>query len=74
MPSAPVAGLCRIAMLISMALLDTLIRKHGTEEGRKQYNRWHRQYRKRNKQKMLRYWKSRRDAQKTNNDGLSSGL
>ena len=61
-------------MLFEMALLNTLIRKHGETEGRKAYNRWHRLYRKRNKPKMLKYWKSRREAQKVNNDGLKSGL
>jgi hypothetical protein len=30
-------GLC----LISMDLLDTLIRKYGAREGRKRYNQWH---------------------------------
>ena len=61
-------------MLKEMALLDTLRKKLGTEEGRKAYNRWYRNYRKRNKPRMLKYWKSRREAQKASNDGLNSGL
>jgi hypothetical protein len=47
-----------------MALLDTLIRKYGPTEGRKKYNKWHRDYRKRNKPKMLKYWAGIRKAQK----------
>jgi hypothetical protein len=43
-----------------MALLATLIRKFGPIEGRNKYNEWHRDYRRRNKPKMLKYWKSRR--------------
>jgi hypothetical protein len=61
-------------MLQEMALLDTLVKKLGTEKGREAYNKWHRLYRKRNKPKMLKYWKSRREAQKASNGGLNSGL
>jgi hypothetical protein len=49
-----------------MALLDMLTRKYGPIEGRERYNKWHRDYRKRNKRKMLKYWASRRAAMKTN--------
>jgi hypothetical protein len=48
-----------------MALIDTLIKQHGKVQGRKLYNEWHREYRKRNKAKMLKYWKSRREAEKS---------
>jgi hypothetical protein len=56
-----------------MALLDTLIRIHGPEEGRKKYNEWHRDYRERNKPKMLKYWKKRRKALKAS-ISAASGL
>jgi hypothetical protein len=42
-----------------MALLKTLVRLHGSKLGREKYNEWHRDYRKRNKPKMLKYWAGR---------------
>jgi hypothetical protein len=47
-----------------MALIDPLIRKHGENIGREKFNAYHRSYRKRNKKKMLKYWKDRRAAEK----------
>jgi hypothetical protein len=36
-------------MLISIAVLKTLVRLHGSKLGREKYNEYHREYRKRNK-------------------------
>jgi hypothetical protein len=47
-----------------MALLKTLVRLHGEKIGREKYNEWHRDYRKRDKPKMLKYWADRRAATK----------
>jgi hypothetical protein len=49
-----------------MANLESYVRKYGKKEGRKKYNAWHVEYRKRNKPRMLKYWKSRRALQKAN--------
>jgi hypothetical protein len=51
-------------MLLEMALIDTLIKKHGETIGREKFNAYHRSYRKRNKKKLQQYWKDRRTAQK----------
>ena len=61
-------------MLREMALLDTLIKKFGPEQGRLRFNRYHRLYRKRNKPRMLKYWKDRREAQKASIGAASGGL
>jgi len=57
-----------------MASLKFYIEKFGPVRGRKAYNAFHRKHRKANKPHMLEYWKSRRGAQKVNEDVVSAGL
>jgi hypothetical protein len=54
-----------------MPSLAAYIEKYGQKNGRKRYNRWHVLYRKRNKPRMLQYWKDRREAQKANKQAVS---
>jgi len=61
-------------MVYPMASLKSYIEKFGEIRGRKKYNAFHRQYRKDNKPRMLKYWRNYRKRQKANNGGLSSGL
>jgi hypothetical protein len=41
-----------------MASLTTFQNRLGKREGRKAYNAWHREYRKKNKGKFLKYWRA----------------
>jgi hypothetical protein len=61
-------------MVKSMPSVAAYIEKYGKENGRKRYNRWHVLHRKRNKPRMLKYWKDRREAQKASKHAVSSGL
>ena len=45
-------------MIIPMASLTTFQNKLGKRAGRKAYNAWHREYRKQNKVKFLKYWRA----------------
>lgn len=42
-----------------MASLSTFINKFGKRQGRKRYNEFHREYRKRNAKKLRLYWRKR---------------
>jgi hypothetical protein len=57
-----------------MSLLSSYVEKFGKIRGRKEYNAYFREYRKRNNAKMRKYDKDRRAAQKLNNNGPSSVL
>jgi hypothetical protein len=46
------------ALLTSMASLTTFQNRLGKRAGRKAYNAWHVEYRKRNKDRFLKYWKA----------------
>jgi hypothetical protein len=46
------------AMIIPMASLKTFQNKLGKQAGRKAYNAFHREYRKNNKDKFLKYWRA----------------
>ena len=50
-------------MVREMALLKSYTKKFG-KKAREKYNEYHRNYRMKNKAKMLAYWKSRREAAK----------
>jgi hypothetical protein len=59
---------------MEMASLKFYIEKFGKTQGRKEYNAYHRQYRKHNQERMRKYWRDFHALQKASKQAVSSGL